>query len=95
MASVPRSKRDFWNGFALTAPDFVCIQEIKAQSSDITPSVANPNGLTGYFDCARKKGIPASEYTADTSPIRSYMALAVRNSMLKAVICNATTKISA
>ena len=49
-------KKGFLEWIALTAPDFVCIQEIEAQSSDIIPSVANPDGLTGYFDCARKKG---------------------------------------
>ena len=36
--------------------DFVCLQEIKAQSCDITPSVATPDGYLGYFECAEKKG---------------------------------------
>lgn len=49
-------KKGFLEWITSTTPDFVCLQEIKAQSSDIIPAVANPNGMGGYFDCAQRKG---------------------------------------
>jgi len=36
--------------------DIVCVQELKAQASDITDAVRNPGRLRGYFHCAEKKG---------------------------------------
>lgn len=41
---------------ARSGSDFVCLQEIKAQSCDIIPEVATPDGYQGYFECAEKKG---------------------------------------
>lgn len=36
--------------------DVVCVQEIKAQASDLTDGMRNPNPLHGYFHFAAKKG---------------------------------------
>ena len=36
--------------------DFVCVQELKAHSCDITAQVAKPGRFRGYFHCAGKKG---------------------------------------
>jgi exodeoxyribonuclease-3 len=36
--------------------DFVCMQELKAQSDDLEAAILNPDGLTGYFHHAEKKG---------------------------------------
>ncbi|MGB4811682.1 MAG: exodeoxyribonuclease III [Methylophilaceae bacterium] len=36
--------------------DIVCMQEIKAQPSDLTLEMLNPDGYFGYFHCAEKKG---------------------------------------
>jgi exodeoxyribonuclease-3 len=36
--------------------DVVCMQEIKAQESDMTPEMRNPPGYYGYFHYAEKKG---------------------------------------
>lgn len=36
--------------------DIVCVQELKAQSGDITGETLSPNGYHGYFHCAEKKG---------------------------------------
>jgi exodeoxyribonuclease-3 len=36
--------------------DIVCVQELKAQGSDISDTVRNPGRLRGYFHCAEKKG---------------------------------------
>ena len=36
--------------------DLVCLQELKAQDTDLTPEMRAPAGLQGYFHCAEKKG---------------------------------------
>ncbi len=38
------------------AADIVCVQELKAQLPDLTPALRAPDGYTGYFHCAEKKG---------------------------------------
>ncbi len=36
--------------------DVVCMQEVKAQLTDLAPAMLNPRPYSGYFDCAEKKG---------------------------------------
>jgi len=36
--------------------DIVCMQELKAQASDMTPEMLQPIGYSGYFHYAEKKG---------------------------------------
>ena len=36
--------------------DFVCLQELKAQTADMTAEMLNPKGYYGYFHYAEKKG---------------------------------------
>ncbi len=36
--------------------DLVCLQELKAQSTDLSPAMRNPTGLQGWFHHAEKKG---------------------------------------
>ena len=36
--------------------DVVCLQEVKAQLSDLAPVMLNPGPYTGHFSCAEKKG---------------------------------------
>jgi exodeoxyribonuclease-3 len=36
--------------------DFVCLQELKAQTSDMSAEMLNPAGFYGYFHYAEKKG---------------------------------------
>jgi exodeoxyribonuclease-3 len=36
--------------------DIVCIQELKAQATDMTPEMLSPPGFHGYFHYAEKKG---------------------------------------
>jgi len=36
--------------------DFVCLQELKAQPSDLTDAMRAPADLQGWFHCAEKKG---------------------------------------
>lgn len=48
--------------------DFVCLQEIKAQSCDITPEVMTPDGYQGFFECAEKKGYSGTGIYTKTMP---------------------------
>jgi exodeoxyribonuclease-3 len=41
---------------AQTAPDCMCVQELKAQAPDIAGRFETLAGMTGYFHCAEKKG---------------------------------------
>ncbi|MBI5783492.1 MAG: exodeoxyribonuclease III [Gammaproteobacteria bacterium] len=36
--------------------DVVCLQEVKAQESDLTEEMRAPKGFHGFFNCAEKKG---------------------------------------
>jgi exodeoxyribonuclease-3 len=37
-------------------PDIVCLQELKAQASDLTPEMLTPDGMHAYYHCAERKG---------------------------------------
>ena len=41
---------------AKTAPDCICVQEVKAQAADVQGKFEQLAGLTGYFHFAEKKG---------------------------------------
>jgi exodeoxyribonuclease-3 len=49
-------------------PDCMCVQEIKAQESDLVGGFEQLAGLNGYFQCAQKKATPVWASTPDTSP---------------------------
>jgi len=36
--------------------DFICLQELKAQSADLSEAMRAPDGLHGWFHCAEKRG---------------------------------------
>ena len=41
---------------AATAPDCICVQELKAQAPDLAGRFEDMAGLKGHFHCAEKKG---------------------------------------
>jgi len=49
-------KKGFFDWMATTNADVVCVQEIKAQESDLTDEMRAPTGYTGYFSYAVEKG---------------------------------------
>lgn len=49
-------KKGFFDWLAGSQADLVCVQELKAQQGDLSPRMQAPDGLTGYFHCAEKKG---------------------------------------
>jgi len=48
--------------------DIICMQEIKAQVSDMTPEMLNPEGYFGYFHYAEKKGYSGVGIYAKAQP---------------------------
>lgn len=50
------SKKGFFDWMSKHSPDFVCVQELKAQAADMTPEFLAPPGYRGHFHYAEKKG---------------------------------------
>lgn len=48
--------KGFYEWMEQQQADIVCLQELKAQSSDLSPNMRNPQGYFGYFHQAEKKG---------------------------------------
>ncbi|MBL8446451.1 MAG: exodeoxyribonuclease III [Zoogloeaceae bacterium] len=48
--------KGFLDWLAVTPADVVCLQELKAQESDLTEAIRRPPGYLGHFHCAEKKG---------------------------------------
>lgn len=49
-------KKGFFDWLSGIAADFVCVQELKAQAGDLSERMRAPDGMTGYFHYAEKKG---------------------------------------
>ncbi|GGY09966.1 exodeoxyribonuclease III [Paludibacterium paludis] len=49
-------KKGFLTWMTASAPDVVCVQELKAQLDDLSDAQRAPQGYTGYFHAAEKKG---------------------------------------
>ncbi len=49
-------KKGWIDWLAEQQADIICVQELKAQATDLTDAMRNPVGLTGYFHHAEKKG---------------------------------------
>ena len=50
------SRKGFFTWLRTMSPDVLCMQELKAQESDLTEDLRTPLGFHGYFHCAQKKG---------------------------------------
>ena len=49
-------KKGFFDWLVREPADIVCVQELKAQAGDLSGRMRAPDGLTGYFHYAEKKG---------------------------------------
>ena len=50
-------KKGFEEWFASTAPDILCIQEVRAEEDQVPDTLRNPEGYFTYWNaCKRKKG---------------------------------------
>jgi len=50
------AKKGFFDWLQKESPDFVCVQELKAQAADMTEQFLRPEGYVGHFHYAQKKG---------------------------------------
>lgn len=50
------ASKGFFEWLAQQSADFVCVQELKAQASDLSDDMRRHAGLTGHFHAAEKKG---------------------------------------
>ncbi len=50
------AKKGFFEWMTAESADFVCVQELKAQSEDMQPEFLAPEGYHGHFHYAQKKG---------------------------------------
>lgn len=50
------TSKGFYQWLQNQKADFICLQELKAQASDLTIDMLQPEGLYGYFHYAEKKG---------------------------------------
>ncbi|WP_211452411.1 exodeoxyribonuclease III [Collimonas antrihumi] len=50
------ARKGFFEWMAKQSADFVCVQELKAQATDMTPEFLAPEGYVGHFHYAEKKG---------------------------------------
>jgi exodeoxyribonuclease III len=50
------ANKGFFEWLPAQNADVVCLQEVKAQESDLTEEMLNPAGYTGHFLCAEKRG---------------------------------------
>jgi exodeoxyribonuclease-3 len=50
------SNKGFFQWLLKQGADIVCVQELKAQITDLTSDMLTPNNYHGYFHCAERKG---------------------------------------
>ncbi|MHB8453445.1 MAG: exodeoxyribonuclease III [Acidiferrobacterales bacterium] len=50
------TRKGFFTWLARQRADVVCLQEVKAQEHQLTPTMLSPKGYHGFFSCAEKKG---------------------------------------
>ncbi|HEX2605108.1 MAG TPA: exodeoxyribonuclease III [Oxalicibacterium sp.] len=62
------ARKGFFEWMAQQSADFVCVQELKAQETDMTPEFLNPPGYHGYFHYAEKKGYSGTGIYSKIAP---------------------------
>lgn len=50
------TEKGFWEWFDAQNADALCVQELKAQESDLTDAIAKRPGFRAWFHCAQKRG---------------------------------------
>ncbi len=50
------SRKGLFPWLATQNADIICVQELKAQTPDLSQDILDPVGYQGYFHCAEKKG---------------------------------------
>ncbi len=50
------ARKGFFQWLSTRRANIICVQELKAQITDLTDEILAPRGYHGYFHCAEKKG---------------------------------------
>ena len=64
------STKGFFDWLQTDRPDVLCVQELKAQATDLTPAMRAPAGYHGFFHYAEKKGYSGVGIYSRTQPDR-------------------------
>jgi exodeoxyribonuclease III len=62
------AKKGFFNWMGTQDADFICVQELKCQASDMTEEFQNPHGYHGHFHYAVKKGYSGTGVYSKIAP---------------------------
>ena len=49
-------RKGFLEWIKYQQPDYICVQELKAQEANLTSEMLKPEGFEGFFSYAKKKG---------------------------------------
>ncbi len=64
------SSKGFFDWMLARQPDFICVQELKAQPDDLDDRMRAPAGYLGVFHCAEKKGYSGVGIYSRSAPDR-------------------------
>lgn len=64
------AKKGFFEWMTQQNADVICLQEIKAQESDLADALFNPEGYSRYVHCAEKKGYSGVALYSRHQPIK-------------------------
>lgn len=62
------ARKGFFQWLPGQGADIICVQELKAQLSDLNREILDPEGYYGYFHCAKRKGYSGVGIYCRTQP---------------------------
>ena len=62
------ARKGFYDWMLKEQPDFVCIQELKAQEHQLPDEMLCPGGYHGFLNCAKKKGYSGTAVYSKIEP---------------------------
>ena len=71
-------RKGFTDWMRRQKPDFVCLQEIKAQEADLPRALLAPRGLHAYFHPAEKRGYSGVAIYSKHEPDRAILGLGIK-----------------
>ena len=63
-------RKGFLEWIQLQHPDYICLQELKAQEADLSLEILKPEGYEGFFSYAQKKGYSGVGIYSKNTPLR-------------------------
>ena len=71
------SKKGFWEWIARENPDIVCLQETKANPSQLEPDMIKPPGYTTYWASAQKPGYSGVALLVKKTPLEVKVGMGI------------------